>query len=150
MARIKLGDIYEINTKKGRGFFQLIFSDKTEGELIKVFYELSDNTPSLDKLINGDYYFIGFPLKYALKRNLVKHVGNISLPEDFKTPRYFRQMHKIGETLLGWNIVDNKTLKLTFVETLNEEQKELSPHGIVNDTYLIECFEEGWRLENWV
>lgn len=145
-----MGDIYQINTAKGKGYFQLVFSDKTEGELIKVFYELHDGIPSFDKIVNEDYYFIGFPLKYALKRGLIKHVGHVPLPSNFKIPRYFREMHRYGNNQLGWNIVDNKTLKLNFVESLNEEQKKLSPHGIVNDTYLIERFEEGWRLENWI
>lgn len=149
MARIKIGDIYKIDTAKGKGYFQLVFSDKAEGELIKVFYKLHNNDPAFDEVVNGDYYFIGFPLKYALKRDVVEHVGHISLPSNFKIPRYFREIHWYGDNQRGWNIVDNKTFKLTFVETLNEEQKKLSPHGIVNDTYLRERFEEDWRLENW-
>jgi hypothetical protein len=151
MAKIKIGDIYEIKTKKGKGYFQLVSSDKLEGELIRVFYKLFDKEePSLQSLIKGEYYLIGFPLKYALKQDIVKFVRNIELPPDFKIPRYMRTKHKIGDEFLGWYIVDRETLKLNFVEQLDENQKKLSPHGIVNDTYLIERFEEDWRLEDWL
>jgi len=38
--------------------------------------------------------------------------------------------------MLGWHIVDTLTLKRQFVTDLYEEQKQLSPWGIWNDTFL--------------
>lgn len=149
--RIKIGDVFEIKTNKGYGYFQLINSDRLEGELIKVFYELHNApTNSIGDIIKDDFYFVGFPLKYALKRKLVSYIGNKALPKDFKLPTKMREKHVIGNNHLGWYIVERDTLKRTFVEKLSDEQKGLSPLGIINDTYLIERFDEGWRLENWI
>ncbi|WP_299097163.1 hypothetical protein [Winogradskyella sp.] len=149
--RTKIGDVFMIKINKGYGCFQLVSSNKFEGELIKVFYKIYDIEPiSIEEIVSNDFYFVGFPLKYALKRNLVTQIGNSSLPKDFILPKYMREKHVIGGNHLGWYIVNRDTLQRTFVEKLKIEQRKLSPHGIINDTYLIERFEEDWRLEEWI
>ena len=55
----------------------------------------------------------------------------------------------VRKEFLGWHIVDVSTLKRQFVEKLSQEQKQLSPIGIYNDTSLKEMLERGWNLENW-
>lgn len=41
-----------------------------------------------------------------------------------------------------------KTWKHETVVDLSEEQKKLSPWGLMNDTLIIELLKTGWRLEN--
>ena len=149
MKSIKVGDVFEIETNRGKGYFQLVEIDKSNGDLIKVFYELHSNTPDkFSNLIESDeYYFIRFPTKPALRRKLIKRVDNLD-PNPFKVPRYTRSKRKVKDET-GWYIVDTKTMNRTFVGVLSEEQKKLSPSGIVNDTWIIDRFNEGWNLENW-
>jgi len=151
MSKIELGDVFEINTNKGKAYFQCVKIDKVRGDLINVFNKLyNERPPSIDKVINvKDHYFIGFPLSAAYKRKLVEKVGNIPLPNDFELPKYMRDKHVIRREFLGWHIVDVSTLKRQFVEELSPEQKQLSPIGIYNDTLLKEMLERGWNLENW-
>ncbi len=152
MARIKLGDIFEIKTAKGYAYFQYVHSDKLEGELIKVFNNIFEERPkAIEEILKvEDCYYVGFPLKYALKQKIVEHIGMIPIPKDFKKPRYTRSKHMIRGEFKGWHITDSETEKMVLVQELTEEQKQFSPSGIVNDTYLIERLEEGWTLDKWV
>ena len=151
MAKIELGDIFEINTAKGKAYFQCVKIDKLNCDTIKVFNQLYDERPSsITSLLHvPDYYFIGFALGAALKRKLVEKIGNIPLPTNFESPKYMRSKHVVRGQFLGWHIVDTKTLKRQFVERLSSEQKQLSQWGTWNDTLLKERLESGWNLENW-
>jgi len=151
MAKINTGDIFEIDTNKGKAYFQCVKIDKLKCDTIKVFNQLYDERPSsIENIANvNDNYFIVFPLSVALHRKLVSKVGYIPLAPDFELPKYTRDKHVIRRQFLGWHIVDNTTLKRQFVEKLSAEQKLLSPSGIWNDTLLKEQLEAGWNLENW-
>ena len=151
MSKIKLGDIFEIETKKGKAYFQCVHSHKVRGELIKVFNCLyEEQPPKIESvLLIKDFYYIGFPLIFAYKKNIVKKVGNIPLSNDFIYPKYMRDKHIVRGEFIGWHIIDTETLHNQLVKELTEEQKQLSPFGIVNDTYLKERLEEGWTLSKW-
>jgi hypothetical protein len=151
MSKIELGDIFEINTNKGKAYFQCVKIDKVRGDLINVFNKLYDERPiSVENIVKvKDNYLIGFPVSAAHRRKLVEKVGNVPLPDDFALPKYMRDKHVIRGEFLGWHIVDVNTLKRQFVEKLSPEQKQLSPIGIYNDTLLKEMLERGWNLENW-
>jgi len=151
MAKINLGDIFGIDTNKGKGYFQCVKIDKLRCDTIKVFNQLYDERPSsIESITNvNDTYFIGFPLSVALHRKLVSKVGYVPLAADFELSKYTRDMHKIRGQFLGWHIIDRMTLKRQFVEKLSAEQRALSPGGVWNDTLLKECLEAGWNLENW-
>jgi hypothetical protein len=151
MSKIEIGDVFEIDTNKGKAYFQCVKIDKVRGDLINVFNKLYDERPlSIDAVTNvKDHYIIGFPLVAAYKRKLVEKVENIPLPNDFELPQYMRDKHVIRGEFLGWHIIDVNTLKRQFVEKLSPEQKQLSPIGIYNDTLLKEMLERGWSLENW-
>jgi hypothetical protein len=150
MAKVELGDIFEINTRKGKSYFQCVKIDKLRWHIIKVFNQLFDETPSLETIVNvHDCYFIGFALDVAFKRKLVERVGNIPLLPNFELPKYMRDKHVVGGQFLGWHIIDTTTWKRQFVEKLSAEQRRLSPWGIWNDTLLKEKLESGWGLSNW-
>ncbi len=149
MAKIEIGDVFELNTKKGKAYFQCVNKDKLRCDTIKVFNKIYTERQIINKAVEiEDYYFIGFALSAALNKNLVEKVGNISLG-NFELPKYMRSKLVIGGKFLGWHIIDVKTLKRQLVETLSSEQKKLSPWGIWNDTLLKERLEKGWNLDNW-
>lgn len=151
MAKIELGDIFEIGTNKGKAYFQCVNIDKLNCDTIKVFNKLYSEIPTsvVDVTKEQDYYFVGFALSTAYKRKLVEKVGNVPLPSDFELSKYMRSKHVIKGEFLGWDIINVVTLKRHFVEKLTTEQKRLSPWGIWNDTFLKEMLERGWNLENW-
>lgn len=151
MAKIKLGDIFEIDTLKGKAYFQCVKIDKLRGDMIRVFNKLYKEQPNpIESTINvKDSYFIGFALSAANHKKLVKKVWNVPLEDDFELPKYMRDKHVIKGQFLGWHIIDTNTLKRVLVQQLSSDQSDLSPWGIWNDTLLKERLESGWSLENW-
>lgn len=150
MKKIDIGDIFEIGTKKGKGYFQCVKLDKIRCDTIMIFNKLYKERPLIESIIDvDDRYFVGFPLGAALNRKLVEKVGNVSLPINFQFPTQSREEHVIQGEFLGWHIIDNKTLRRELVKTLSPEQMKLSPLSIWNDTLLKEMLEKGWSLKDW-
>lgn len=153
MKKIEIGDLFEIDTPRGKGYFQYAYSDKLNGALIRVLPGLYvDQIQDIMSLVvTKESYFIYFPLKAAYKRGIVKMVGNYELPIDLKLPKQMRSKNvdKNGN-LICWFIIDCDTWQRINVQKLTEEQKKLSPWGIWNDTLLIERMVEGWTPEKWI
>lgn len=150
MARIKIGDIFEIATPRGKAYLHYVHQDSVTGELIRVLQGLYSERPSnLDKLAaSKERYMISFPLKLATKQKLVELVGNYPLL-NFSKPELMRTEHIIRGEFLGWHLVDTETWQRQLVKTLSSEQKKLSPWGIWNVTLLIENLVNDWSLEKW-
>lgn len=149
--KVNIGDVFELESSNGNKIhFQCVDIPKdtrNEVELIKVFFKLHKKTPDdLSTIIKEDYFFIRFPLKAALKKNIIKLIGYYPLPETFVAPLFYRTINFSGT---AWQIINSKTLKRETVEVLSKEQKKLSPYGGMNDTLIIELLEKGWNLENW-
>jgi len=150
--KIELGDVFELETNKGKAYIQYVKEPLSNNELekVKVFYHLFDETPDdLNDILKGDSFFLSFILKAAYKGGVVEKIGNNKLPDDFEYPKQFRTENPFSD---GWNIIDtdeNKYIHTGLIE-LTKEQKNLSPWGTWNDTLLIENLEKGWRLENWI
>lgn len=150
MKRIKLGDVFEINTPKGKAYLHYIYKHETLGALIRVLSGLYTDRPlDFEMLVSSkERYMISFPLSVANNRNIVERVS--SYPADnFDMPRFMRDWHIISGEFLGWHIVDTETLQRQLVKNLTTEQKKLSPYGIWNDTLLIERLADDWSLEKW-
>ena len=152
MNKIKVGDVFEIETAKGKAYFHYMFDDKDIGALIRILPFFHDNTPDNIKEIvkQKELFFIYFPLKYAVKLKIVNPVSNVPVGLFFRKPKYMRTEHKVRGEFLGWHIVNTNNLKRTLVSKLSEEEKKLSPWGVWNDTLLKERLEEGWTLDKWV
>ena len=151
MARVKLGDIFEIKTSKGYAYFHYVYKDNQLGQLIKVLTKIYDQRPaSFNDLItnNNECFLLFFPVSAALKNNIIEKADNYVV-SNFKKPKQMRTEHHIKGEFLGWDIIDTDTWKRKFTKKLSRSQKKLSPWGIWNDTLLIERLEEGWNLENW-
>jgi hypothetical protein len=151
MRAIIIGDVFEIATHKGKGYFQYVFENKSIGQLTRVLPGLFREKPEIEKLVSAEELFlIHFPVKAAFRRKIISFVGNFAVPPDFKLPMFFRDDVRDGDgNLLYWHIVDYKTWKNKRVDGLTDEQKKLSPWGIWNDTLLIKRLEQGWTLDNW-
>lgn len=150
MARIKIGDIFEINTPKGKAYLHYVYKDKAIGDLIRILPGLYPNRPaSFEKLAGSkERYMVFFPLSVASKHKIVEQVGHYPI-DNFEKPRYMRAEHIVKGEFLGWHIVDTETWQRQLVKVLTSEQKKLSPWGIWNDTLLIENLTDGWSLEKW-
>ncbi len=148
--RIKLGDVFEINTPKGKAYLHYIHKHEILGALIRVLSGLYANRPvDFDMLVSSkERYMIFFPLSAANNRNIVEWVSSYPV-NNFDMPRFMRNSHIIRGEFLGWHIVDTETLHRKLVKNLTTEQKKLSPYGIWNDTLLIERLVDNWSLEKW-
>ncbi|MCQ6268743.1 hypothetical protein M1K46_24525 [Fictibacillus sp. WQ 8-8] len=152
MARIKIGDVFEIETLNGIGLFQYVHKDKTMGHLIRILPILYEEGYGIDdKLVEKkELYLIHFPLEAALRQKIVTKIGNYSIPHDFMLPQSFRIQHKVDGELICWHIVNYETWKREKFVKLSDEQKLLSPWGTWNDTLLKERLADGWTLANWI
>lgn len=152
MAKIKLGDLFEIETAKGTGYLQYGCLDGDGIEIVRVLAgPYSERPENLSEKVNEkEKYLVHFPLAAAYRRKLVCLVGNFPLPKDFVKPQFMRTTYVRQGEFLGWHIVNTETLHRQFVKELSASQKRLSPWGVWNDTLLKEKLEEGWSLENWM
>lgn len=150
MARIKVGDIFEINTPKGRAYLHYIYKDKTTGDLIRVLPGLYSKRPANFDTLAGskERYVVFFPLSAANKQKIVEQVGYYPA-DNFGKPKYMRTEHFVRGEFVGWHIIDTETWQRQLVKKLTPEQKQLSPWGIWNDTLLIENLLTDWSLEKW-
>jgi hypothetical protein len=150
MRRIQIGDIFEINTSKGKAYLHYIHNNKLEGAVIRVLQGLYSERPEkFEELVTSEErYIISFPLSVATKRKIVENVGHYPA-SNFSVPRIMRSTHKIGNEFIGWFLIDCETNQRRLVKSLTPEQKKLSPWGIWNDTLLIERLENDWSLDNW-
>jgi len=153
MSKIQIGDLFSIQTLKGLAYFQYVQSSKkTMGEIIRILHGLFVEQPNdFQKIINAkELFFVHFPLKFALKKGIVSFIGNFNLPNDLQIPKFMRDKNvDRNKNLIDWDIVNVDTWMIEKVKSLSEEQKQLSPWGIWNDTLLIERLREGWTLEKW-
>lgn len=150
MARVKIGDIFEIETSKGKVYLHFLYKDKEIGELVRVLKGFHNIRPASfeDLASSSEQFMVYLPLSAANRRKIVEHVGNFSVANLAK-PQYMRTEHYVRGEFLGWHIIDTDTWDRQLVKELTPEQKQLSPWGVWNDTLLIENLEQGWSLENW-
>lgn len=150
MAKNKIGDIFEINTPKGKAYLHYIYKDSVIGELVRVLQGLySDRPTNFDQLAaSKERYIISFPLSAAIKQKIVKPVGFYSA-SNFSKPELMRTEHNVRGEFLGWHLINTETWHRQLVMTLSPEQKKLSPWGIWNDKLLIDNLVNDWSLEDW-
>jgi hypothetical protein len=152
VRRIKSGDVFEIITPKGKGYFQFVFDNKEICELIRVLPGIyTEHHSNIIELATAkEMYFVHFPLKAAIKQGKVDFIDNFRLPKDLELPKKMREDYSDSEGNRGWHIINYDTWQREFVQELSKEQLKLSPWEIWNDSMLIERLAEGWNLEQWV
>lgn len=152
MKPLLVGDVFEIDTPKGKAYLHHVFNNPDLVELIRVLPGIYEEQPqNLSELVQGkEEYLIHFPVKAAIKKKILRLIGNYDLPMGFVIPDKFRD--SFDDSNGGgayWQIVDyDSWQRQTFYE-LTDKQIKLSPWGIWNDTLLIERICQNWRLDEW-
>ena len=154
LKNVKYGDVFELATTMGMAYFQCVKETPvTESEIIRIFPGVYKDVISakLDELAKQqEIFFVQFPVKYGVRKNVIKFVGNFNVPENTVVPKYYRDKHIVKGEFISWHIIDIQTLKIESVRELSEEHRKLSPAGMWNDTLLAERIAEGWTPEKWV
>lgn len=148
--KLNKGDTFRIRTKNGFGFLQYVETDDMGIEFVRVLEPIKESgkisQPEVDQ---KERWNIGFPLKAATRKKITEKVGSFEIPASFVNPEYARSKHNVRGEFLGWHIVHKSSLKRELKRNLDAKDLKLSPHGIMNDTLIVERLEKNWRLENW-
>jgi hypothetical protein len=99
--RPRIGDVLEIQTLAGRGYFQYVARDATHGPQIRVLPGTFGERPDLSALAKRKaLYYVHFPLGAAVVRRLVAVVGHEPLPEPVATTRAEDELFRLQSI---WN-----------------------------------------------
>lgn len=147
--KAELGDIFEINTTKGKVYLHYVFVDYTIGDLVRVLNGFYKSQPEnlKETAEKKEQFILFFPISVAFKKKIIYKVGRYDMV--FKMPSHMRASHTIRGEFLGWHIIDTQTWQRKLVKELTKDQKQLSPWGVWNYALLLERLEEGWNLEHW-
>lgn len=142
------GDVFEIKTSSGSGFFQYIRSDSLMGELVRVFPGTHDSLPDLTGIASQDeQFFAFFPVSAAESRRMVTFIGNASLPtrlvDDFPVLRAPGGVDPVSKRVLNWWLWDG--VRSWRVDELTDAQKELSIKGVISAALLDHRIVTGWK-----
>ena len=146
MRKVKLGDIFSIDTPSGKGYFQYIFEDETIGELIYIFPGLYLEEPNIKELrYSKEAIFVHFPLRSALKKRIIDFVASSVIHEHLEIPAYFKvDVRDSDGNFIEYQIVDYQSWKRYSEKDIDLDINTLSPWGTWNDTYLVEQLIERW------
>jgi len=148
MSIAKLGDIIEIQTRRGLFYAQYTHKHRIDGELIQVsrrpFLFRPDN---LNEVIQTDVGIITFfPLSAALRRRIFPRIRNLPIPPQRHSFPIFRIRGHIDRSgrVTQWKFWDGEnTWPQHWLSELTAEQLELPIATGYNDTLLIERLESG-------
>jgi len=151
LKRPKIGDVVEIESKKGFSYAQYTHKHKQYGALLRVLPGFYKNQPDdfseMVKICHRFYCF--FPLGAAINRGIFKIAGNAAIPDKFREFPVFRAAGFIDPTTRkvdDWWLWDGE--EEWRVGAITEEQRKMPIRGIWNDTILIERIESGWMPES--
>lgn len=148
--KINQGDVFSIKTQMGFGFIQFIQVFEHGIELVRILEPIKEKAEISQNEVDGlERFSIEFLVKTAYKRKLIDKVGQFTIPKGYSIPTKVRTKHNVRGEFLGWHIIEVQTLKRKLKKELSNEDLSLSPHGIFNDTLIIEYLDKNWRLENW-
>lgn len=147
--KIKLGDVFEIKTKKGLAYAQYVLRNSEMGALIRVLPGFHETRPVrfIEVVAQSESFVTFFPLQAAIDRDIFEVVANEPVPAKSKKLPLFRARGHIDREgfVHDWRLWDGD--KSVRVGKLAPEQRKLPIKEIWNDTLLIERIEEGWTPE---
>ena len=154
LPKVEYGEVFQVSLTNGYGFVQCVKeAAKTECEIIRVLPGIygEKDIHIIEKIVETkELFFLQLPVKYAIKKKLLRPMGKFPVPIDSKAPRFFRTEHIIGTDFVCWHIVDSETLQIRSVKNLSPEEKKLSEWDIISIPDLVEKIETGWTPENWI
>lgn len=149
MARIKIGDVVEVQTSKGLAYAHFTHKHAEYGNLLRVFRRFFEVRPTdFQGLVNSEPAFVCFfPLAAAINLKIVEIAGNAPIPAAALNFPLFRSgLPFPGEQRVSdWWLWDGG--KSWRIGEITDEQRKLSILGIWNDTLLVERLESDWRPE---
>jgi hypothetical protein len=147
--RIRIGDVIEIQTRKGLAYAQFTHKHPRYSALIRVLPAFSEERPNdLRETVEKRARFVTFiPLQAAVNRSLLAIVANYPVPEEAQKFPLFRagMVDPRSRKVEVWWLWDGE--KEWRVGDVAPEQWGLPILGIWNDTMLIHRIESGWTPE---
>ena len=148
--KLQEGDVFSIRTVKGVGFLQYITTFDNGVEYIRVLQPIKSAADIEQEEVDiQERFCIQFPVKAAKRKKIIEKLGTYSIPSTFRIARKARTKHSVRGEFLGWHIVDINTLQRETKQKLSDSDLALSPHGIFNDTLIVEYLETDWKLKEW-
>lgn len=149
MAKLKQGDIFEINSNGKKYYFQYIINDKNclNGNVIKCFNYCSVEKTPIDINMLKDlktFFFMQTYISWGIKLKLWKSIGNIPLPSDFIMPFFKHTGDVYSEVKKSnkWYIWQPNGAK-QFVGELKNEYKSFPYAGVMGPIALVKIIEAG-------
>ncbi|BCJ93590.1 hypothetical protein acsn021_11590 [Anaerocolumna cellulosilytica] len=154
LPKVRYGDVFQLELTNGYGYIQSVKeAQRAECEIVRVLsgvYCESDVSKLTNIVSSKEAFFAQIPVKYALKQNILKPMGNYPVPSGSEAPRFYRTEHTIGTEFVCWHIVDSVSLQRRSAKELSAEEKKLSEWDIVSIPVLVEKLETGWVPEMWI
>lgn len=144
----KKGEVFFLETAKGRAYFQYHSRNKLMGELVRVIKGEYPSDIDVSSVVGaGTRFWIFFRIAAALKSGLISSCGVFPIPEDAKDFPVFRAGLRDKEGKIdSWWFWDGE--KEWFVGHITDEQKKMPMRGIWGENILINRIESGWLPEN--
>jgi hypothetical protein len=149
--RIKLGDVFEVQTSKGYGYFQCIYSSQNMGECVRAFEEIyPGRINDLETLAAKPHMFITFvPLKYMLREKLAVYVLNAPIPANAqKLPLFRSGLPDADGHVRTWWLSNEMTGHATKYGPFTNEILALPRYSVWTPRLLILGIEQSYRVEN--
>lgn len=147
--KIKIGDLAEISTARGKAYALFTHKETQWGALLRVYSGVHPDRPDdLSSLLSSPVQFVVFfPLQAAVNRGLVDIVGNFEVPKELEKAPRFRSAGAVDRDgrVLDWYV--EGAFGKQRVTKLTDKQKKLPIRQVVNDTALIEMIEGGWAAD---
>lgn len=149
MARVRMGDVFEIPTDRGVAYAQCTHRHPTYGHLIRALVGLFDARPDdLAVLVRGPARFCTFfPLPAAVRQKIVTLVGNEPIPVEARAFPLFRAgaVDPATGRVDVWWLWDGE--REWRVGSLSDAERRLPIRGVWNDTMLRERIVADWTPE---
>ena len=151
MTKIKVGDVFSIQTNKGKAYLHCAHLKDGE-EYIRVlsgYFDLSFN--DMDYLSTvPEKIIVRFPVEAAFRKGIISKEGHIALIPT--TPQYSRYPNILNGKFRGWRIVEEyefHSKRIPLIEKLSSEQLRFSPSGLFTDKSLLNWLEQDLTLADW-
>jgi hypothetical protein len=147
--RLKIGDIFQILSREGICYGQLLYRNKEWGKIVGVFRDFYDKEPKdFQAVVDRKPDFISiFPIGRAVRQGMFSIVGNTPVAECNKQSTLFRSSNNPGlgdET--DWWFWDGEN-SYRIGRPLTEEEKKYPKRGMISAPLLIERVEDDYRVE---